>query len=110
MSQMLNADEIVLMEKVLYTCLRIYPKDEVFMNYKGIITYLSGNLQEALKWYLKAYQQAPNDIIVLRNVAATYYYLGDKENAIKYYRIIAQCDNEEYVQHANYMIEELTAQ
>ena len=110
MSQMLNADEIVLMEKVSDTYLRIYPKDEVFMNFKGIISYLSGNLQEALKWYLKAYQQAPNDIVVLRNVEASYNYLGDKENAIKYYRIVAQCGIEEYVQQANYMIEELTAQ
>lgn len=110
MSQMFDADEIVLMEKVLDTCLRIYPKDEVFMNFKGVISYLSGNLQEALKWYLKAYQQAPNDIVVLRNVAASYNYLGDKENAIKYYRIVAQCGIEEYVQQANYIIEELTAQ
>lgn len=110
MNQMINADEIVLMEKVLDTCLRIYPKDEVFMNSKGVITHLSGNLQEALKWYLKAYQQAPNDIVVLSNVASTYYNLGDKENAIKYYRIVAQCGIEEYVQQANYIIEELTAQ
>lgn len=108
--QLFNAGESAYAEEIVDKALSVYPKDAVFMNSKGAIRYSLGDTKAGQEWYLKAYQVAPNDKVVISNVADSYYKQGDKENALKYYRILAQCDDEQYAQHANAMIQTITAE
>ena len=50
----------------------------------------------------------PDDNIVTSNIAYIYKTMGDKKNALKYYRLLSNCGDEEMEELARQAISELT--
>ena len=50
---------------------------------------------------------APNDAVVINNIAYLYEKKKDKANALKYYRLLEKTDDENYVRLAKKAIAEL---
>ena len=67
-------------------------------------------MKDALKWYLSSRENAPDDMLVTYNIARIYEELGDKQNAIKFYRIVANSNDENYAESAKAELKELNAQ
>lgn len=105
----INADDMTSAESVVDAAIRLYPKDAVFLADKGTICYYSNDLNGALKWYLASRENAPDDMLVADNIARIYDKLGDKQNAIKYYRIVAESGDENYAESASARLKNLTA-
>ena len=58
-------------------------------NDSGVIAYRQGNPDEALKYYQKAVQLAPKEIVYRKNLAdLCYFELGDAQTALAHYRQI----------------------
>lgn len=100
---------MTLAESIIDAAIRLYPKDAVFLADKGTICYYSNDLKGALKWYLASRENAPDDMLVADNIARIYDKLGDKQNAIKYYRIVAESGDENYAESARVRLKNLTA-
>ena len=49
-------------------------------------------------------------MLIATNIAHIYELLGDKQNAVKYYRIVAASDDLEFAGEANDKIRRLTAE
>ena len=94
---------------IVDAAIRLYPKDAVFLADKGTICYYSNDLNGALKWYLASRENAPDAMLVAENIARIYDKLGDKQNAIKYYRIVAESGDENYAESARARLKNLTA-
>lgn len=105
----INADDMTSAESIVDAAIRLYPKDAVFLADKGTICYYSDDLRGALKWYLASRENAPDDMLVADNIARIYDKLGDKQNAIKYYRIVAKSGDENYAESARARLKNLTA-
>lgn len=74
----------------------------------GIIYYFNDDYQNALKWFLKAFNFNEKDTIVINNIAYMYEKLNDYENAIKYYDLFLQyADNDSDIKAINKKIEKL---
>ncbi len=69
-------------EKVKLTLQR---KKELRNIRKGDYMSLKNNPQEAIKYYQTALEQLPNDIVIRRKIAHTYYVLRDWKNAYFHY-------------------------
>lgn len=91
------------------TCLRYYPREAVFITNKGTLRYCAGDLQAALGLYLAARDIAPADMLIANNIANVYVDMGDIENALKYYHIVAGSNDEYYAEKAMQAIKELNA-
>lgn len=91
------------------TCLRYYPREAVFITNKGTLRYCAGDLRAALSLYLAARDIAPADMLIANNIANVYVDMGDKENALKYYHIVAGSNDEYYAEKAMQAIKELNA-
>lgn len=105
----INADDMISAGSIVDAAIRLYPKDAVFLADKGTICYYSNDLKGALKWYLASRENAPDDMLVADNIARIYDKLGDKQNAIKYYRIVAESGDENYAESARARLKNLTA-
>ena len=97
----------VLAETLVNKVLQFYPKDIVFLNDKAIFAYDRGDLDGALKEFLNIHVMAPNDAVVINNIAYLYEKKKDKANALKYYRLLEKTDDENYVRLAKKAIAEL---
>lgn len=75
---------------------------------RGTICYYSNDLRGALKWYLSSRENAPDDMLVTDNIARIYDKLGDKQNAVKYYRMVAESGDENYAESAKARLKSLT--
>ena len=110
LSILLNAGDLASAEKMVDYSLEAYPKEVIFIADKGALKYFANELKESLKWYLAAFEIAPDDMMIATNVGNIYNDLEDRQNAIKYYRIVAESDDneyEEYIEYAKSMIQEL---
>lgn len=105
----LDTDDMASAKRVIDAAVRLYPKDAVFLADRAAIGYFSGDLKDALKWYLSALENAPDDMLVANNIAHIYDELGDKQNAIKYYRIVANSGDEDFAESAKAELKRLSA-
>ena len=96
-----------LAETLVNKVLQFYPKDIVFLNDKAIFAYDRGDLDGALKEFLNIHVMAPNDAVVINNIAYLYEKKKDKANALKFYRLLEKTDDVEYVNLAKKAIDEL---
>ena len=110
LSQLVDAEDLVSAENMVDACVRFYPKDPVFLSDKGVMRFYAGDLKSALDWYLSAYSVSPGDMLVVNNIAYTYEKLGDKQNALKYYRILAASNDAEFSENAKAAVQELSAE
>ena len=112
LSHFLNAGDLTSAESMVDKCLDVYPQDAVFIADKGALKYFADELEEALKWYIVALEIAPNDMMIATNIGNIYNDLGDKQNAIKYYSIVAESSDmeyEDYIRYAKSKIQELSS-
>lgn len=110
LSQLLNVNDIVIAEKMIDTCIQLYPKEAVFVSDKGTLRFYSDDLKNALEWFLKARKLSPDDMLITNNIANIYKMQGDKKNALKYYRIIAKSGDEYFAEIAQTAIQELNGE
>ena len=101
-SMFLNAGDLDSAERMADMCIDVYPKDVIFISNKGALRYFANDLKGALKWYLTAFGINPDDMLIATNIANIYKDLGDRENALKYYRIVADSESDEYAEYIEY--------
>ena len=90
--------------------LQYYPDEVMFRSNKASILAITGNMDQALPLFLSIHDDNPDDYIVTSNIAYIYMTKGDKKNALKYYRILSKCGDEEMEELARQTITELTKQ
>ncbi len=96
-----------LMRQISEAVIKYYP-DHVESLSNIALTYLiTGDYDKALPSLLNAEKVAPQDIVVLNNIAETYKRKGDKTNAKVYYEKIIRHGNEEEKQDAGQQIKKL---
>ena len=88
--------------------LQYYPDEVMFRSDKASLLAITGNNDQALPLFLSIHKDYPDDNIVTSNIAYIYKTMGDKENALKYYRLLSKCDDEEMEELAREAISELT--
>ena len=81
---------------------------DMFRSDKASLLAITGNSDQALPLFLSIHKDYPDDNIVISNIAYIYKTMGDKENALKYYRLLSKCDDEEMEELAREAISELT--
>ena len=89
--------------------LRLYPTDVIFRSDKASLLAIAKRYSEALPIYLSVYEDNPDDIIVISNIAHIYYTLGDKEATLKYYSELVQCGDSEIEDIAKQRIKEISS-
>ena len=107
--EIMDADALSEAENMIDTAVSCYPRDAVFLSDKATLLYFSGDLQKALKTYQKASKFAPEDMLILNNIAQIHSELGHVNEALKCYRTIAESSDEEYAPIAEQAIKELSA-
>lgn len=88
-------NEYSYIEKIARFILDIYPDDTVNLSNLAITYIANSKYDEAIKTLLKAYNLSPEDHIILQNLAYSYQQKGDKNNAIKYYKLASIYGTEE---------------
>ena len=87
--------------------LKLYPKDVYSLNIMAVTYQVEGDLENTLKWLLKAEKVDPKDVVVLSNIADTYHNLGDTKNERKYLEKVVKYDDGEYAERAKKYLKEL---
>jgi tetratricopeptide (TPR) repeat protein len=95
------------MRQIAETVLTYYPDHVESLSNLSIVLMIKKKYSEALVPLLKAEKLAPNDYIVLGNIAQAYKLQGDKKNAIKYYEKNLEVGNTQAKEYARKQIEEL---
>ena len=90
--------------------LQYYPNEVMFRSDKASLLAITGNNDQALPLFLSIHKDYPDDNIVTSNIAYIYKTMGDKKNAMKYYRILSKCGDEDMEELARQAINELTKQ
>ena len=108
--ELANTEDLAPAGSLVDTAIRLYPRNPIYLADKAAVCYFSGDLEETVKWYISALEIAPDDMLIATNIAHIYEELGDKQNAVKYYRIVAASDDEEFAGEANDKICKLTAE
>jgi len=93
--------------KLAGICCKYYPKRVEFLSDYSISFIMRGDFKGALKPLLDAAAIAPEDAIVLNNIAFCYYKNGDKTNAIKYYELAVKFGDDRQKEQANEKLSEL---
>lgn len=106
--QLINDGDLATAEKMIDASIRHYPQDAIFLTDKGTARFLSGDLPSALQWCLSAREHASDDVLITNNIANIYEKMGDKQNALKYYRIVADSNSPEYSENAKLAVKELS--
>lgn len=100
-------DGMALAESYVNKVLQHYPQRIEFLNDKVIFAYDRGDLDGALNECLKIHGMAPDDPVVINNIAYMYEQKKDKANALKFYRLLEKTGDEYYVPLAKKAIAEL---
>jgi tetratricopeptide (TPR) repeat protein len=87
--------------------LKYYPDSVENLPNLSIYYLLKDNFDIALIYLLKAEKLAPQDTVVLNNIATCYAGKGDKPNAFKYYNLVIKYGNEGQKADAREKIKEL---
>jgi len=72
--------------------IRLYPETEKARDYLINICKLSMRMQDAIDFFLEDYQKNPNDLVMVKTMAALYRMAGDMENAIAFYQKAAELE------------------
>ena len=88
--------------------LQYYPDEVMFRSDKASLLAITGNSDQALPLFLSIHKDYPDDNIVTSNIAYIYKTMGDKKNALKYYRLLSDCGDEEMEELARQAISELS--
>lgn len=107
-SQLLGVNDLGSAERMIDACLKMYPKDAIFLTNKGNVCYYAGDLEGAMKWFLKARKRAPEDMLIVMNIANLYGRKGDVKKAVKYYDMVVESGDEDFSEIAKSEIQELT--
>lgn len=91
---------LVYMKKIAETVLKYYPDNVENLSNLSIVYLINKEYDRALKPLLKAEKIAPEDFIVLSNIAQAYLRKGDTDNAIKYYELTLKYGDEEAKEYA----------
>ena len=84
--------------------IEIYPGKIYFVNIMAVTYNMEGDYSNALKWLKKAEAINPKDVIVLLNIADTYYNLGDRAHDRKYLKKVLKLDDEDARDYAKRML------
>lgn len=103
----LGAEYAENVKTIAETILKYYPDSVENLSNLSIYYMINQNFDKALTYLLKAEKLAPQDYIVLNNIAWCYYNKKDKENAIKYYNLVIKYGNEYAKQSATEKIKSL---
>jgi tetratricopeptide (TPR) repeat protein len=95
------------MRHISETVLKHYPDHVESLSNISITYMIEKNHDKALTYLLKAEKLAPEDFVVLGNIAYCYNGKGDKTNTLKYYKLVAKHGDEEARTMADQKIKEL---
>ncbi len=95
------------MKSISETVLKYYPDNVENLSDLSIVYLINKDYDKALEPLLKAEKIAPNDYIVLSNIAKAYNMKGDNKNAIKYYELTLKYGDEQAKQYATKQLSEL---
>jgi tetratricopeptide (TPR) repeat protein len=87
--------------------LKYYPGNIEILSTTAVAFMLTKRYDKAIEYLKQAEKINPQDYIVLNNIAQGYKMKGDKENAIKYYRLTEKYGDEQAKQEAIGNIEKL---
>ncbi len=85
---------LVNMQQISETVIKYYPDDVMNLSNLGAIRLLREDFDGALPLFLKAEKVAPDDTIVMNNIAYCYEKKGDKQKAIAYLEKILPLSDE----------------
>ncbi|HEY4788774.1 MAG TPA: tetratricopeptide repeat protein [Bacteroidales bacterium] len=95
------------MKRIAEKVLTYYPNHVESLSNLAVVYLLNNEYDKALVPLLKAEKLAPQDYIVLSNIAQSYKLKGDKNNAIKYYEKVVICGDDQAKEYAKQQINEL---
>jgi len=95
------------MKRIGDVTLRYYPNSIEILSTTAVAYMLTKNYDKAITYLLQAEKLNPEDHIVLNNIAHGYKLKGDKQNAIKYYKLAEKYGDEETKSLARKGLEEL---
>jgi tetratricopeptide (TPR) repeat protein len=100
-------EHVANMRRIAESVLKYYP-DNVENLSDVSITYMIGKeYNKALVALTRAEKIAPQDLIVLNNIAFCSAQMGDKENAVKYYGLVIKYGDDDAKKNANQKIKAL---
>lgn len=100
-------DLLVKMRRISKEIIKIYPEHIESLSNLSITYLLIGEYDKGIQFLLEAEKIAPNDGVVLNNIAQAYIYKQDIPSTIKYYEKMLQFDDPEIVDFAKQQIEAL---
>lgn len=102
-----NVNDVVILgyiRDIATKTLKVYPESFYFMNIMAVSFNIEKDYSNALKWLKKAEAINPKDVIVLLNIADTYYNLGDRAHDRKYLKKVLKLDDEDARDYAKRML------
>ena len=93
--QLYDAQEDAVNMAFVNHVLRSYPENIYFLNDKAALLTAKGEKNEALKVLLQLHNLAPNDDIVVANIATLSKEMGNKKQAIAFYKKLLKSTNED---------------
>lgn len=105
-----NDDLLENMKQISEKVLEYHPEHIESMTNLSIVHIINEDYNNALDWLKKAEKLAPEDFIVLGNIALCYKMLGDTEKAIKYYELEVKYGDDDAKDFANEQLKELKKQ
>lgn len=102
-----NDDLLVNMRTIAQEILKYYPKHIESLSNLSITYLLTGEYDKGIEALLKAEKIAPNDLVIIANIAHGYKLNGNKEKSIEYYKKMIEYGNEEEKSFAKKQINEL---
>ena len=93
--QLYDAQEDAVNMAFVNHVLRSYPENIYFLNDKAALLTAKGDKKEALKVLLQLHNLAPNDDIVVANIATLSKETGNKKQAIAFYKKLLKSTNED---------------
>jgi tetratricopeptide (TPR) repeat protein len=95
------------MKRIAEEILKYYPNHVESLSNLSIVYLINKEYDKALEPLLKAEKLAPQDYIVLSNIAQAYKLKRDKNSAIKYYEKVVICGDEQAKEYSKQQIIEL---
>ncbi|MDH4263780.1 MAG: tetratricopeptide repeat protein [Spirochaetia bacterium] len=76
--------------------IKYYPDHKYGYSNKGVLFYIKKDYQNALKYYLTAYNLDKSDLLVITNIGFTYKMLNDIPNAKEYFTKVLNIGTDKY--------------
>lgn len=102
-----NDDLLPNMIQIGETALKYYPDNIKILSTTSVALLLSQQYDKAIAYLKQAEEINPEDYIVLNNIAQGYKLKGDKQNAVKYYKLTEKYGDEQAKQQARQNIKQL---